>query len=214
MASDKKKQPRFVAKGIAEMLFLLKPATKHKAEGVYVVKLRMSANDAAPHMERIEAAAKNAVAECQAAWKAQDKKGKVKSNDLPFVQNEDTGDVVFTFKRTASGIDKDTKEKWTAHIPVFDKNGKPFTSNEIPGNGSTVAISYWIKEYPQNGTVGAGAKLQIAAGQIINLVPYTQDASKFGFEMDEDDDAEEVLKDDSEDETTTEAGDDDGSGDF
>jgi hypothetical protein len=212
MASDKKKQPRFVAKGIAELLFLLKPSTKFKAEGAYAVKLRMSADEAAPHMARIEAAAQNAVAECQANWKAQGKKGKVKVGDLPFVQDEDTGDVVFSFKRNASGIDPKTKEPWTAHIPVFGKNGKPFASNEIPGNGSTVAISYSLKEYPATGTVGAGVKLNIMAAQIIDLVPYTGgNAESYGFDVEEDD-AEEVLKDDSE--TDAAESEDDGSGDF
>lgn len=213
MPSDRKLPPRYVVKGIAEMLFLLKPATKHQAEGVYLVKLRVPADVAAPHMERIEAAAKNAVAECQGDWKASGKKGKVKANDLPFVQDEDTGDVVFTFKRTASGVDKKTKEKWTAHVPVFDKKMKPFTSSEIPGNGSTVAVSYWLKEYPQNGTVGAGVKLQIAAGQIVELVPYTQDASKYGFEMEEDDEETPVEMEDADD-AASEDTEDDGSGDF
>ena len=158
-------------KGIAQYPHLSKPDTKFSKPGDYKVNLILSAEEAAPIIEQINAAfAEN----MQAELKKQGKK-ELKAANPPYMEElgddgQPTGNVIFKFKSTA------------AYKPaIFDAKGKPMMESNIWG-GSEIRVNSTIGAY-YVATVGVGVALRIRAVQVIRLVEGSAEgASRFGFE--------------------------------
>ena len=104
-------------KGIAQYPHLSKPDTKFSEPGDYKVHLILSAEEAVPIIEQINAAFADNM---QAELKKQGKK-ELKAANPPYMEElgddgQPTGNVIFKFKSTA------------AYKPaIFDAKGKPMT---------------------------------------------------------------------------------------
>src|SRR5438876_6910834 len=113
-------------------------------------------------------------------------KVRIKAADKPYkwVTNdavEPTGEVIFTFKMRAGGIDKETKQSWQRRPALFDAKGKPLVGKEI-GAGSEIKVTFTMGRF-YTPLVGAGVSLRLEAVQVIKLVQCNadRDAASFGF---------------------------------
>lgn len=206
--------------GRAVYPWLNKPDTRFDPDGVYQVKLVLTAKEAAPLIEIIEEQLKEAKAEAEEKYEAltpaKKKKAEIEEADSQFEDEldddgEETGNVVFKFKSKASGQTKEGKQ-WNRKVPLFDAKGEPSKAS-IYG-GSTLICAFAAKPWA-NAKLAYGVKLQLEGVQIIDLVTGGggRSASALGFAAQEgyeaSDEEEEAAEDDAADEGTT-----DGSADF
>lgn len=105
--------------------------------------------------------------------------------------DSETGNFLMTFKMTASGISKKTKERWEAKPDLFDSMGRPlgrkplriFSGTEariafqVPPlhEGDDTTPGYWTM------IAGAGLSFRLSAVQIVKLATSARNASSFGF---------------------------------
>ena len=167
--------------------YLIKPGTEFNPDGDYLAIMRFSSEDAEELIEKIEAAY-----EANYENIKKQKKGKrIKKAELPFREevdqdtDEPTGNLLFTFKQRAGGINKDG-ERWSRKIPIFDAKGKPIKTNDLNiWSGSTLKIAFEISGYFV-ASIGAGVSLRLKAVQVLNLVEGgSADAEFFGFTEEE-----------------------------
>ncbi len=158
-------------KGIAQYPWLSKPDTKFSEEGDYKVNLILSAEEAAPIVEQINAAFADNM---QAEMKKQGKK-ELKAANPPYMEElgddgQPTGNVIFKFKSKA------------AYKPaIFDAKGKPMIDSNIWG-GSQILVNGTIGGY-YTSLIGVGVALRLRAVQVIQYVEGSGDgATRFGFE--------------------------------
>jgi|TARA_B110000503_G_scaffold68597_1_gene107099 hypothetical protein len=158
-------------KGIAQYPWLSKPDTKFSEEGDYKVNLILSAEEAAPIVEQINAAFADNM---QAEMKKQGKK-ELKAANPPYMEElgddgQPTGNVIFKFKSKA------------AYKPaIFDAKGKPMIDSNIWG-GSEIRVNGTIGGY-YTSLIGVGVALRLRAVQVIQYVEGSGDgATRFGFE--------------------------------
>jgi hypothetical protein len=174
-------------KGIARFPWLNKPDTKFSEVGDYKVDLVLSAKDAAPLIQRVEAI-RDAFAK---------KEGAKKKANLPWVDEVDdngnkTGNVIVKFKVKAMTGDWDRKPK------LFDAKGSRIVEAAV-GGGSVLKVSF--DAYTWNvASLGAGITLQPVAVQVLELVEFEGggDASEFGFGEEEGYEATDELGEDLE----------------
>lgn len=166
---------------------LIKPDTQFNPDGDYLAIMRFSSEAAEELIEKIEA-----VYETNYENIKKQKKGKrIKKAELPFREevdqdtDEPTGNLLFTFKQRAGGINKDG-ERWSRKIPIFDAKGKPIKTTDLNiWSGSTLKIAFEISGYFV-ASIGAGVSLRLKAVQILNLVEGgSADAEFFGFTEEE-----------------------------
>lgn len=172
---------------------ILKPDTKYNADGDYKIKVRIPRD--AKGLDKLLETIEKARADAKAEFVKQPKnKGKrVKEADLPFYEDEDTGEVVMSFKSKASYIDKKTEQRKTRVIPIFGGAGR-LKPEEVPnfGEGSEVRIAFQASGFC-NAALGAGVSLRLESIKLIKPVEFTGGgANPFG---DDDDDEEGYVPD-------------------
>jgi hypothetical protein len=182
-------------RGIAVWPKLDAPDTKFKDEGEYSVKLRLSREDAEPLMTLCEQKADEGYQEAKETLKEQKGKGaKIKALKLfiPYVVELDdageteTGFVLFTFKMTASGLNKKENRHWQQKPALFDAKGARITKTLRVGGGSTLKVSFEFKTFYNAATDQAGATLKLKAVQILELVEFgSGNADYFGFDAED-----------------------------
>jgi len=188
MTEKTPKRPKHITKtGTAVYPYLDKPDTKFKEEGEYRTKLRLSAEDAAPIIALVDAemAVARKLEKLLAAKKDPKNKGKTIPENTPYKDavddnGEETGEIEFDFKATASGVSKKNGKPWTRTVDVFDAK-----KNKIKGavwGGSKIKVCFSIGSYFINAKVGYGVKLYLEAVQVIELVQGGQrNADGYGF---------------------------------
>jgi hypothetical protein len=184
------------------------PDTKFKDEGEYQVRLRVSAEEAAPVIEKVDAlateifeATKASIEEeIAAATKAKKPLGKLKEKlaKLKYTDKcykpaldddgNETGEIEFNFKMTASGVSKKNGKPWTRAPQVFDGKGKELKGKAIPSiwGGTIGRVDGFYNPFCT--AVGAGVSLRLEAVQIIKLQSGSGSASaaQRGFAAEED----------------------------
>jgi hypothetical protein len=213
------KRTRYITpKGVAMFPWLNKADTKFKAEGEYRVKVRIAEADAQPLIDKLQAlydeAIKAAITKRQQDPKQKGKKVKLQEQDfyskVVDENGDETGEVEFNFKRTASGVSKKTNEPWAIKPDLFDAKGKPLSPDARVFGGSIVKVSFEV--VPYDTPKATGIKLSLAAVQVLKLVEGTRDAGQYGFgDESEDDDADSTSDDSAA--GAEGSGDDTGSGD-
>lgn len=173
------------------------PDYKFNKAGVYSVKLEQSLADGQALVEVIDAAMQGALVEAKekyatakqeyAALKSKAGKKPPKEPtlvDKPYFVDEENDTVTFTFKMTASGESRKTKQKFTQKPALFDAQGQPVKGDIKLGGGSTIRVSYEV--VPFVSPLGAGASLRLKAVQVIDLVEWgSGNADYFGFDKEE-----------------------------
>lgn len=169
-------------KGLAVYPHLDAPDFKFKEEGEFSTKLRMPAADAAKLVKRIEEEHKKA----QEIAKQENPKKKIKESQYrPYEEDEETGEVIFSFKmghKITRKKDGKVIELWPA---LFDAAGKPLPKGVKIGGGSTLRVAFTFNHY-YTPLVGAGVGLRLEAVQVIDLKEWGErSADSFGFEVEE-----------------------------
>ncbi len=165
------------------------PDTKFKAEGEYSAKIRLSEEDAAPLIAKIDALVESTYKAEQARLIAADKKAQAKTlkyASKPYKavldkEGEETGEYEFNIKMKAQYTSKDgTVVKLTPKL--FDASTPP---NALPlstaiWGGSQIKVAGDFNPFCT--AIGAGMSLRLSAVQVIKLVSGSGgDATSFGF---------------------------------
>lgn len=207
----KKKFPRFVTPaGIAIYPSLTNPdyGTDDfpKPDGEFKVNLKLTADDAAVLIEKLQPMHDQAVKDAKEEFKklkpaTKKKLGKVSVNPLfedVFDEDEnETGEKVFKFKRKYSGTTKQGKE-WKARIGIFDTKLKALPKGTDIWGGSELKVSFEARPYFIPGSGACGVSLSLLGVQVIDLVgPGQQSAESLGFGEEEGFESEETKDNDS-----------------
>jgi hypothetical protein len=113
----------------------------------------------------------------------------VKEQDTPWhavvdEEGNETGDVEFNFKRTASGVSKKTGEKWAIKPDLFDKAGEKLAPDVQVFGGSVCRVSFSATTY-DTAAAGIGIKLNLEAVKVIKLIESNRSAESHGFGADD-----------------------------
>ena len=210
MADDKKKRPEKIItpKGVAIYPWLNKPDTKFKEEGEYRVKLAVTDDDAVALTKKLKPMYDAAIKAAKANPKNKNKKVKVQdepwSAELDDDSNE-TGRILFSFKRKASGVSKKDGKPWSIKPDLFDAKGNKLAADAQVYGGSIIKVSFTAEAYDT--PIGAGLSLRLEGAQVIKLVESQgRTASAYGFSDESDDDDADTNADDD---TDGDGGDDD-----
>lgn len=167
--------------GIAVWPHLNKPDTKFNPDGDYRTGLRLTAEDAAPVLAKIQAI----MDEGYATACKEKKNPKLKKADLPIKEEMDddgnpTGNVVLNFKLKSKIKAKDGTiiEKKPG---IFDAKGKVIAIDKTPiwgGSRIKVAFEAFAFYVP---ALGAGVSLRLKGVQVLELVSGGQTAEAMGF---------------------------------
>lgn len=191
MADKRVKPEQFVTPaGVFVFPKLGEPDTKFKDEGEYSVKLRLSAEAAAPLLAKLEPLHEAALEKGRGEFaklpvasrkKLQDLKvNPLFSLDYDEDENE-TGDLLFNFKMTASGVSKKTGKPWTRAPRVFDA-AKNVMDGSIVWGGTVGKVAFTVNPYFVSGQGTCGLSLRLEAVQVIDLVSGGQrNADAYGF---------------------------------
>jgi hypothetical protein len=163
--------------GTARYPRLNTPDTKFSDEGVYKVDLEMTAEEAKPFIEQIEAMFADFVAD----KKRELKKDKLKIHAAPWTEND--GMVQLKLKVRATGKSKDG-ETYSRQPKLFDAAGQVTTENI--GGGSKLKIAV-VPYCWYTASLGAGITLQPKAVQVLELHTWSSGgtAEAYGFEVTE-----------------------------
>jgi hypothetical protein len=128
-------------RGIAQFPHLNTPDTKFEAHGVFKTTLELTAEVAAPLIERFTAERAAKAAEYEKMKKGK----KAKLADLPIVPQTDeegaeTGAYELKLKMIASGTSFRTGKPYVRKLPLFDGGGKP--TNARVGGGSELICAF------------------------------------------------------------------------
>jgi hypothetical protein len=196
MAEKRKSLTKFITpKGVAVYPRLNTPDTKFKTEGEYSAKIRLSEEDAAPLIAKIEEAIAETYKAEQDRLIAAGKKAAAKTlkyADKPYKnvldgEGEETGEVEFNIKMKAQYTKKDgTVVKLEPKL--FDAATPP---NPLPKStqiwgGSLIKVAGEFNPFAT--AIGVGMSLRLSAVQVIKLVSGGSggDASSYGFGGEED----------------------------
>jgi hypothetical protein len=166
--------------GVSKYAWLTKPDTKFDKDGHFKVNLIVSAEEAQPLIQQIDAEMK------KSAEIAKEKNKKaVKMANPPYETETDdtgaeTGNIEFKFKRKAQIIASDGKVI-PFKVAIFDSSGTPMTDTNV-WSGSKMKVSAELVHW-YTAMAGAGVSLRLRAVQITELVEGGSDnASGYGFD--------------------------------
>ena len=180
----KAKNPRFVTPlGVAVYPHLLKADYEYKPDGEYKTKLRLDPNASLRSAKGEDLGTMADFLEAQGAASVEKAKaennGKIKPADLPYEEDEETGELLVNFKLKAK-VTPTNGEEFTQKPAIFDSKGTPFTGERIWG-GSKIKIAFECVPFYTK-LIGAGITLRLKAVQIVELVETGgADASTYGF---------------------------------
>lgn len=195
-AAKKVRIPNSISpKGILVYPKLHTPDTKFVADGVYTTRLRVSAEDAADLIAKIDAAGKVKFDEVKKALLA-DPKTKNKAKDLkladkPYREAVDaegnpTGDIEFNFKMQSQYKDKKSGAIKKLEPGLFDAKGNALPKSVSIWGGTEAKISFQLNPFFKTVQVGAGVGLRLAGVQVLKLVTKgAQSAAGLGFGAEE-----------------------------
>ncbi len=163
-----------------------------KPNGEYSVQLVLTTDEAKPLIDKLQpihakAVEDGAVEFAALAPQARKKLKDITVNDLFSTEfdketEEETGNLIFKFKMTASGVSKKTGKKWSRKPVIFDAKGTPMTNAPSIWGGSIGKVAFEASPYFIKGTAAVGVSLRMNAVQVIELVSgQGKDASDYGF---------------------------------
>ena len=183
--------------------FLNEPSTKYAPEGKYSTKFAVSSTDGAciELMKRVDVAIEHArealfatidaaypIAEAAAfqksKWITHYRPYKIEVNEET---GEETGRVLWTFTRKASGVAQRTGEPWTANVMLWDGLGNAMDKSIQVWSGSTGRIRFKMQPYGNTPESGVSVRFNLLAAQILTIRNGGAGGGGFeGFEVDED----------------------------
>lgn len=198
----KPKAPEFTSpKGTFRFPSLSKPdfgtAEFPKPAGQYKVDLILSQSDSKALEAKLETAYQQAIADGQAAFEQLPKATRVKLKEIsinPLYQleydretEEETGNVIWKFKMTATGVRKDGS-RWEAKPSNVDATLRPLLTPATAIYGGTVGrVRFAAVPYFVQATGTAGLSLRLIGTQVLDLVTAggMRSGSAMGFEVED-----------------------------
>ncbi len=184
----KLKNPRYTTPaGIAQYPYLTKPDTKFNPDGEYKVSLVIPGANAQDLVTFLDEQHEANVAKV----KKENAGKRIKEGEVPYVINEDTGEVTVRFKLKARVTPK-SGDSFEQRPALFDAKGKPLVDPKI-GGGSKLKIAYEVVPY-FTAIAGAGISLRMKAVQVIDLKEFSggSGADAYGFGQEEGYEAEDT----------------------
>lgn len=184
----KPKNPRFVTPaGTAQYPYLNKPDTKFNPDGEYKVSLVIPGKDAQDIVTFLDEQHEASVAKA----KKENAGKRIKEGEVPYLINEDTGDVTVRFKLKARVTPK-SGDAFEQRPAIFDAKGKPLVEAKI-GGGTKMKVAYELIPY-FTAIAGAGVSLRLKAVQVIDLKEFSggAGADAYGFGEEEGYEAEDT----------------------
>jgi len=175
-----------VQAGTAMWAKVFEPDTKFNPDGDYTINVQLSAADAAPMCEQLEAIVQ---AEFNKAVKADPRlKNTLTTQDVcqPVYDRDtgdDTGNVEFKFKLKAK-VQKRDGTYYEQQPAVIDSKKVPMTNDILIGNGSRVKVAFEPIPYVMQTNKKVGVALRLKAVQVIDLVEYGNSATSVFDEED------------------------------
>lgn len=218
---DVRKLPQYTT-AVGELAFgyITEPSTEYDEKGQYFLKLKFpaSSKEAKRLVKIIDEAAQQAYDMAMERIESAAERKKLKRADPSYALEEDedgneTGNIIFNFKRKATRIDKKGNEK-PLKLVLFDSVGRNVEQEGLElWGGSEIAVAFKLVPFYTAG-VGVGVSHRIEAIQIIKAVAGgdNRSAEQFGFKkhegfmaMAEEDDVEEEEEHDEYDKAEGEA---------
>lgn len=177
-----------------------KPSTRFNADGVYETKLALEPSERRDALEQrirdfVEEFMEETRAELQEKGGKHAATAKKLSMRLPFEpeydeEGEETGTLIFKFKRNAKVTSKKTGKTYTFSVKVFDTKNRSMKGVPV-GNGSIVRVIAGLRPYfiPKDAEVGV--TLDLNQVQVRELETYSEGAAsgfdelEDGYEFDE-----------------------------
>lgn len=175
--------PKVTPKGtLVGFVNILKADFKYDEAGKFKFKLAIPKGKACEALcQEIEEARDEAAEKFKKDPKNKGKR--LKTADLPFYEDEDTGDIVFSFSSKASYVDQKTQQVKQRVLPIFGAKGR-IKPEECPnfGAGSEIKVAYQLNAFA-NAAIGAGVSLRIDSVLLIKPVEFSGGGSNpFGDE--------------------------------
>lgn len=187
---DDKPTPVASPPGRAVWPKLTAPDFRFDPDGVYSVQLALEGEVAETLIAEIDAAMERSFEAAKKELAKKPRAKKPKRASAPYQEEVDyftqklTGATLFHFKRKAKGKTKDGKE-FEVTIPIFDAKKKRLTDVPSIGMGSTIRVSYVLREWYVP-ALGAGVSLQLRGVQLLELVQWQgATAESLGFDEEE-----------------------------
>lgn len=177
--------------GVGELVcgWITEPTYEYDEKGQYYIKLRFKAEskEAKRLVKIIEDAAQNAFDMAQERIESVAERKKLKRAIPSYSLEEDeegneTGNILFNFKRKAVRTDKKGNEK-PVRITMFDSVGRPIEQDGLElWSGSELAVAFKLIPFYTAG-VGVGVTHRIEAVQVVKAVAGgdTRTAEQYGF---------------------------------
>lgn len=187
---DVRKLPQHTT-AVGELAFgyITEPSTEYDEKGQYFLKLKFPAEskEAKRLVKIIDDAAQEAYAMAMERIESAAERKKLKRADPSYSMEEDedgneTGNILFNFKRKATRTDKKGNEK-PVKLVLFDSVGRPVEQEGLElWGGSEIAVCFKLVPFYTPG-VGVGVSHRIEAIQIITAVAGGdgRSAEQFGF---------------------------------
>ena len=179
--------------GVAVFPWLNAPDTKFDSQrqkgGEYLVDLRLSEEDSAPLVERLEGLRTEGIAVKNAEQKELKKKPFKPYSNKPWAPVEDeegnpTGVTLFKFKRGAQWTDREGEIRKNT-IKFVDSQGQGITNlTDVIGRGSLISVCFRARGWAS--PLGISVALDIVAVQIKEMNAYVGADESFGFSPDPD----------------------------
>jgi hypothetical protein len=161
-----------------------------KVNGEWRIRVVISITDAADLMAALDAEHDLSLESAR----REDPKKKWKKGSKPYTVLDNGTDVQFSFVMKAQYTDSKTKEIVARRPVLFGADGKPLPANApIIGSDSIVRVGF-STDHTVFGS-NAHVKLYLNAVQVIDLIPYQADGSKYGFDDETGEDESEFAED-------------------
>lgn len=191
---DVRKLPQYTtAVGELAYGYITEPSTEYDEKGQYFLKLKFPAEskEAKRLVKIIDEAAQQAYDMAMERIESAAERKKLKRADPSYALEEDedgneTGNIIFNFKRKATRIDKKGNEK-PVKLVLFDSVGRNVEQEGLElWGGSEIAVCFKLVPFYTAG-VGVGVSHRIEAIQIIKAVAGGdgRTAEQFGFKKHE-----------------------------
>jgi len=195
-----------LTKGVAVYPALNRPDTKFDELGQYKADVKMSAEDAAPFIARIQAVAKEHMG--KALLKAKNSAFEMVLND----DGEETGEVLFKI-RVKNKLRKSDGKLWDRRPLIIDAKKNDLPVDVAIWGGTTMRVQ--LEVYPWNTGAKKGISLQPIMVQVIDLKTGggRGDTDAFdeedGYEAEEENTVNKNAFDNEDDDSTVDTGSDD-----
>lgn len=176
--------------GVAVFPKLNTPDTKFNVNGAFTCRLKLTAEEAQPIIDKFEAGLSKHFEDIKAELMAGDGKSKAKAKSLKMAadkpykaefddEGEETGYVLINFKMPHR-IPREGKPDLLLRPDIFDSAGKQLKNPPEIWGGSRLVVAGQLR--PFSTAIGVGMSMRLQAVQIVELKSAgSRDASGYGF---------------------------------